>query len=352
MGFAPPRCPNRSCEHHEQPKTGFFVRRGSYQPRCRTEPVPRFCCRGCGKGFSRQTFRHDYRDRRPACNGPLFDLLCSGVGFRQAGRLLQLDVHSVQGKARKMARTCGPLHENLGARLPEGRSYVLDEEETFEGASIRPLTMPVLIEQDSWFVVGTAVGPIRRLARRGTRRRRLQDRAEQEHGRRPDRSAACVRAVLEQLRQRLPAGPLLLRSDQKASYCRLLRSVFGDRAQHVRISGRLQRGTHNPLFPINTTLAMTRDNMGRLRRRSWLVTKQAACLQLHLHLFTVYRNYVRRRFNRDARSETPACHLKLLPRQMHTDEVLAWRQDWGPLSIHPLSHDAAHTVAQPFPLAA
>ena len=97
------------------------------------------------------------------------------------------------------------------------------------------------------------------------------------------------------------------------------------------------RATHNPLFPINTTLAMTRDNCGRLRRRSWLVSKRADRLQEHLAIFTAYRNYVRRRFNRDASHQCPAWFLRLLPRALAPPEVLAWRQDWGERSIHPTS---------------
>jgi len=63
-----------------------------------------------------------------------------------------------------------------------------------------------------------------------------------------------------------------------------------------------------------------------------------------------YRNYVRRRFNRDAVHETPARHLELVPRQLRGGEVLAWRQDWGKRSIHPLSYQADRTVAERIPL--
>ena len=339
MPFVPPRCPHPECAFHRDPPPKFFVRRGCYRTRCRREPVPRFRCRGCGKGFSRQTFRHDYRDHRPECNQRLFELLTSGVGLRQSGRVLRLDVHAVQKKARKIGRTCGALHRTLCRSLPTGRTYVLDEEETYEGASIRPLTMPVLIERESWFVVATDVGPIRRLAPRGTRRRRRQEVHERRHGKRPDHSAVCVRHVLERLRELTPEGPVFLSSDLKASYERIARRVFGARLVHERTPSVLVRASFNPLFPINTTLAMTRDNCGRLRRRSWLVSKKGQYLQLQMNVFTVYRNYVRRRFNRDKPHETPAVKLRLLPRQLAIAEVLAWRQDL-PESIHPTIAEA------------
>lgn len=307
--------------------------------------MPRFFCRFCRRTFSSQTFRHDYRDHRPDVNARLFQLLCSGVGFRQAGRNLGLDASSLQRKARKIGRTCKSLHDHLSVRLPAGRCWLLDEEETYEGASIRPLTMPVLIEKETWFIVATAVGSIRRLAPLGTARRLRQDR-EERHQVRPDQSAACVRAVLSALADKVTEGPVLLRTDKKSSYATIAAALFGDRLRHEAIAGSLVRDTHNPLFAINTTLAMSRDNCGRLRRRSWLVTKVGRWLQNHMWIFIVYRNYVRRRFNRDEEVETPAKILALLPRNLVIDEVLRWRQDWSEHSIHPLSFRGDRTVLQ------
>lgn len=348
MLFVPPRCPNTLCDQHLRPTPRFFWRRGYYHPACRRERVPRFRCRSCRRGFSRQTFRQDYCDRRPATNVVLFMLLASGVGLRQAGRFLQMNPRSVQDKKLKMTRMLALLHDNLSPTLTKGSCFVLDEEETYEGASIRPLTMPVIIEKQTWFVVATAVGSIRRLAPLGSARRARQD-WEERHGPRPDQSSACVRKVLQELARKVPARTILLRTDQKQSYATIAREVFRERLVHETTAGSLLRNTSNPLFPINVTLAMTRDNCGRLRRRSWLVTKKAERLQNHLAIFTVYRNYVRRRFNRDKEAQTPAVLLGLLPRNLDREEVLAWRQDWGDISIHPMSSNGLHTVREAVP---
>ncbi len=345
--FHPPRCPNVSCAHHSEPKGRFYVRRGRYHPACRPEPVPRFVCKGCGKSFSRQTFRHDYRDQKPQWNGLVYKLLCSGVGLRQIGRDTEMDVHSVQNKLRKLGFTAAGLQRNLCQRLPEGRTYALDEEETYEGASIRPLTVPVLIDAEHWFVVGTAVGSIRRLARVGSVRRRAQEADEAAHGRRPDQSRAVTESVLRHLQRLAPAGNLVLRTDEKSTYRALARQIFGARLRHETTPSRRRRDTHNPLFAINTTLAMLRDNLGRLRRRSWLVTKVASRLDGHLAVFQVYRNFIRRRFNYDREVDTPARLLGLVPRNLRVGEVVAWRQDWGDLSIHPMSTSGSRTVREP-----
>ena len=53
--------------------------------------------------------------------------------------------------------------------------------------------------------------------------------------------------------------------------------------------------------------------------------------QLHV----AYRNYVRRRFNRDRKS--PAQMLGFVDRRMTAWQLVSWRQDWGQNSIHPLA---------------
>lgn len=345
MQLIPPRCPNRACVQHATPTPRFFVRHGYYKPRCRRRPVPRFRCRTCRRTFSRQTFRHDYRDRRPECNVRVFEELASGLGLRQVAKLLAINIHAVQRKFRKIARTCRWLHRNVCVQLPPNRTYVLDEEETYEQASIRPLTVPLLIDKDSYLVVASAVGPIRRLAAVGTARRRRQDRAEALTGPRRDRSRRCVAAVLRSLHRRVPAGRVQLRTDKKSSYAELAQQIFGPSLAHATTAGSLARTTFNDLFSINLTIAMSRDNCGRLRRQSWLVTKKRRCLQFQLHIFTAYRNYVRQRTNNDAAHESSAYFVGLMPRALQVRELLRWRQDWGPRSIHPLSRSAMRTVA-------
>lgn len=344
MSFQPPRCPYVGCPQHLHPSPRFWFRHGHYQPQCRRRPVPRFRCRSCRRTFSRQTFRHDYRDRRPHCNEPLLWELVNSTGLRQAARRLGLGVGSVQRKFRKLARTCGRLHRNLCATLGPGRTFLLDEEESYEKSSIRPLTVPMVIDRDTSLVVATMAGPIRRLAKEGTARRRRQELEEARRGVRRDRSRVCVRATLRTLKARIGDGQLTLLTDEKASYRTLVQEIFGPSCEHLTTSSLRPRNEFNPLFPINLTIAMTRDNCGRLRRNSWLVTERRRCLQAHLHVFTTYRNYVRPRTNDDEPGNTPAVLLGLLPRRLHMRELVAWRQDWGPRSIHPTSRSARRTT--------
>ena len=347
MVFTPPFCPFQACPNHLQPTRRFFIFYGYFDPRGRTKREQRFRCKACRHTFSEPTFRLDGGDRRPEVNPKLFQALTSGVGYRQSARNLVMGVSALQRKARKLARHAGFLHENLSSQLPAGRVYQLDEEETYEHSSIRTLTMPVLIEREHWFVVTTEVGSSRRLAAKGTERRAWQDREELLNGPRPDQSRECVLTVMQDLDRRIAGSDLVLETDQKSSYATIANEVFGKRVVHMTTSSRQARTTCNPLLPINTTLAMTRDNLGRLRRQSWLVTKKGEFLRSHMNLFLAYRNYVRTRFNRDKEGDSPAVRLQLVSRNLTFPAALGWRQDWGQLSIHPLSLDGSRRVSVP-----
>ena len=144
--FTPPRCPHAACVAHVDPDhwpgKPFFTRFGFYHARCRSKPVPRFRCRGCRRTFSRQTFRADYWDRKPHLNTRVFELLASGLGLRQTGRLTGLTKRNTELKARKIATHLRHLHLSLHGSFAEGASFQMDELETYETErAIRPLTM-------------------------------------------------------------------------------------------------------------------------------------------------------------------------------------------------------------------
>jgi hypothetical protein len=299
--------------------------------------VPRFLCKGCRRTFSRQTFRVDYRDRRPECNVLLLTFLFSGVGLRQCGRNLDLSVHAVQRKFRKLARHLRLLNRNLLTRLPGDRTFLFDEMESYEGSRIQPLTIPVLIDRESWLLIDTRAAPIRRSARRGSRAHRRLVEHEMAHGRRKDGGRECVRRSFGRLQRLLGGQRAVLLTDEKGCYATQCRRRFGQQVVHERWSGAAPRTMFNPLQPINTTDAMLRDNNGRLRRRSWLVSKKRRCLELQLALFQAYRNWTRPRFNRDRRGTTAGVSFGAIGRQLSVGELVAWRQDWRQRSIHPAS---------------
>jgi len=343
--FEPPRCPYESCFNHDDPAPDFYEHHGSYKPLCRPRRVPRFRCKRCRRTFSRQTFRADYRDHKPHLNAPLVELLCAGVGFRKAGRLLRLSRRCTELKSRKIARHARGLDRNLRRAATEARPdpktlrLHFDEFESYEGRrNTRPVSIAVAIESESRFLLAARAAPIRPRGKMTDQRRAAIAKDEEVYGKRPNRSIAATRAAFRLARDVSPTSErVVLQTDEKTTYQALARAVFGpDRLEHRQTPSVAPRNTSNPLFPINHTEACLRDWIGRLRRESWLVSKRRWFLNWHLRLYAAWHNWVRPRFNYD--SQSPAQRLGFVRRKLRTTELTGWRQDWEGRSPHPMGN--------------
>jgi hypothetical protein len=225
-------------------------------------------------------------------------------------------------------------------------SYHFDELETYESQrNTRPLSVPVLVESKSRYIIWAESATIRPRGKMTEQRLDAIARATARYGVRKDRSIRGIRRTFARGAWiARDASSIHLNTDEKSSYPGLGAKAFGrQRLEHRRTNSKLVRATWNPLFPINHEEAMLRDLMGRMRRESWLVSKKRRYLDLGLQVHMAYRNLVRRRFNRD--QESPAQLLGFAPRRLTPSELLSWRQDQGERSIHPLSRSATRAPA-------
>lgn len=344
--FKPSFCPHYTCSQHLAPEPDFYVRFGSYRAKCRSHRIPRFRCRTCRRTFSRQTFRVDFRDHKPHLNAPLFEMAASGVGIRQCSRNLGLSQRCTELKLRKIGRHLRRLNLNLQGSLDRTARLHFDELETYEGQrNTRPLTVPVLIDTETRFIIWAESAPIRPSGKMTNKRLKAIQAAEKRHGTRRDQSRRSVRRTLQRgadvTRQ---SACVVLETDEKLTYPGVAKRAFKkQRLVHFKTNSRILRATWNPLFAINNEEAIMRDLMGRLRRGSWLVSKKRRYLDIALHVHIAYRNLVRKRFNRD--KESPAQLLGFLPRRLQPTEALSWRQEWKGRSPHPLSSSGASVEA-------
>jgi len=339
--FRPLCCPYRGCPQNLKPVRDFYTRAGFYHPKCRAHAVPRFRCRSCERTFSRQTFRVDYRDHKPHLNAAVFKEIATGMGLRQAARKVGLSYRGTQQKFRKLGRHLRRLNLNLRGQLPAEALLHFDEFETYEGQrNTRPLSIPLLIETKTRFIIWAEAAPIRPRGKMTKKRLKTIAKSEIRHGIRRDTSKRSVKRTLIRGAEMLQNGATVtLKTDEKSSYPHLAKQILGvGRLTHLRTNSKEPRMTFNPLFPINHEEAVARDLMGRLRRQSWLVTKKRRFLDLALQIHMAYRNLVEPRFNYDTQS--PAQLLGFLTRRLKLDEALSWRQDWQSQSIHPLSPSA------------
>jgi len=146
------------------------------------------------------------------------------------------------------------------------------------------------------------------------------------HPRRANESRKAVSNSLEKLRELLADDALLhLQTDRKRTYRALARKIFPERiAVHVRESSKAARTYGNVLFPINHTLAMMRDGISRLVRRSWGVSKDRNRLEDHMAIWMAYRNYSRG-ITVKASKITPAMALGISQRPFSAKDIFSAR---------------------------
>lgn len=91
---SPLRCPSSECPSASGAPPRAFVRKGTFC-RARDVRVARFRCRACGRGFSEQTLRADYRQKMPELGELVAALTAAGRGTRVIAQLLGVNRKTV-----------------------------------------------------------------------------------------------------------------------------------------------------------------------------------------------------------------------------------------------------------------
>lgn len=338
--FQPPHCPNHRCPSETSQRPFRHRRCGYYKRKCDGRRIPRFQCLTCFRGFSSQTFRGNYRYRLPTLHHQLIGHLVSKVTRRQAARLLEVNRKTVE---RRFTRLSQIAHDFHFSRLISKRNrggvrgcFQLDELETFEhNRRIKPVTLAVTMERHSYFVLGAYAGSMASRGRLNVRYQKRKFEIEAVEGKRRSQSRQVIRTSFQQLNKYLaPEASVFLQSDRKKTYPVEFQRAFPDRLlRHEVTSSKALRSYENPLFPINHTLAMMRDGLSCLVRRSWAAPKKKSGLVRHCWIWIAWRNYVRGVTNRT--KTTPAQALGVNARAVKIKDIYKWR--W------PLREQPKHT---------
>ena len=329
MTFRPPHCPQDGCPARDNRALFRWRRAGRYRRKCDGLVVPRFLCRNCGTRFSRQTFRFNYRWWKPEVHLQLFWEFIGKSSMRQSARRFGVSRDTVARRLRAMGEHCRKWHQ-LRLRHAAGTlepRFVFDELETFEtDRRVRPVTVPVLIQNSTLFVVHAETAPLPPRGRLDPVRQQRKERDERLYGKRRSGSRAACERTLKKIAWLMdPEEYLDLVTDRKSSYRRLRREHLNERfASHVMEYSKSARNRSNPLFPINHTLAMMRDGLSRLVRRSWCHAKKREWLEYQIWVWIVYRNYIREITNKDKRN-TPAMAAGVYWWRLRAQDVFRWR---------------------------
>lgn len=267
-------------------KKGFYPRKTSETGRSQ-----RLFCKSCRRYFSMFAGDLDERQKRPELHARIYSLLISGVSQRRIALLCGTTQVTVNRKLLRLSRFSKEAHK---ARLEGMRSSVktamFDEMETFEHSKCKPVAIAVAVEEGSRLILAAEAAsmPAKGLLAKISRRR---------YGKRIDGRRKALVAALS-LISSVRSRELIVKSDECPRYPRLVKDylpqsehrTFKGRRGCVVGQGELKAGGRDPLFSLNHTCAMIRDNLKCMARRTWCTSKRIDRLQCRLDLYVCAHN--------------------------------------------------------------
>ena len=271
------------CKSNQIKKNGFFSRVVDGRK------VQRFKCKSCSKNFSDQTFRLDYRHRKPHINQEIFLYLSSGVSQRRLAINLSVNKKTVDIRIDRFGEFC---KNHMKAEF-EGQKLDLvqfDEMESWIHTKLKPVTMPIFVEPVKRKIISLDVGDI---AAKG----KLASISVEKYGKRKCERSTVLYNTLEEVKP-ICEKDLYLVTDRSPHYPTKIKNVFPE-STHIKTKGRrgcvvgqgeLKRAGFDPIFSLNHTYAMIRYNLKRLARRTWTTSKRKSKLKSMLYICACYHN--------------------------------------------------------------
>ena len=272
------------CQSTQYKKKGFYSKQSS-----RAQRVQRYKCHSCKRSYSAQTGRLTYCDKKPHLNQIIFRMVCSGISFRRIALNLGVARVTVDRKICKLARFARAQNKDFIDKKFQANP-IFDEMETFEHSKCKPLSIAIAVDDNTREILGIQVSTM-------PAKGKLAAIARKKYGYRPDLRGHGLRRLMETIRTVDPYPPVI-KSDLAPRYPKYVRDYFPDtlhkttkgRRGCVVGQGELKAGGFDPIFTLNHTCAMVRDNIKRMSRRTWCTTKSPSVLQDLMDLYMVFHN--------------------------------------------------------------
>jgi transposase-like protein len=284
-------CPTPSCRSRTHVHSNSISLNGTYFRKRDERNVSMYFCRQCGKHFSEATSEAIYRQKRPDINKPVRNLLMSGTSERRTAKLLGVNRKTVAKRVIFLGIEAQKAHLRDLTATPHARYIHTDEMETFEHTKCKPLSIPVVVEATSRRILAVEVavmpakGPLAKISRA-------------RYGFRRDDRIGVMEQMLRDIAPFLTPG-VHIRSDKCPRYPGIIRKTLPGAKHQAFLSrrgcvvgyGELKATGHDPLFSLNHTAAMLRDNIKRLARKTWCTTKRLERLRYLLWIYVDFHNH-------------------------------------------------------------
>ena len=266
-------------------KRGFFIRESD------NKRIQKYYCKTCSKHFSEQTLSYDYRLRKRYINQRTFRLLCKGMSQRATALLLGVKQKAIALRIKRFARVARIFLAKTREE-EDFKEIFFDEMETFEHSKCKPITIPLAVNPTNRKILSVCAGKI-------PAKGHLVEIAMKKYGHRECQRQEKLTEMLSMI-QKSGKKEILFTTDQSPFYPKLIQELF-PKSTHNTYKGRrgcvvgqgeLKAGGHDPLFALNHTCAMIRDNLKRMARRTWCTTKKIPMLENMLYVYAMFHNLV------------------------------------------------------------
>ena len=336
--FRPPFCPRKDCPDHLFLGRGYRAKRdGYYRRKCDPQRrVPRFVCRTCGGGFSRQTFATTRYMKRPELLVPVAGMLVACAAHRQIARHLDCAPSTVTQISVRLGNHAQRFHEQAMTQLREiDEAVVFDHFETFVRSQKERLGIATAVGHRSWFVYGLEGARYPGTSKRSQRKRALKSPPKRTT---PGAITESTRKSLCFLLRKVP-NSLELISDDNPTYRAAIRDidrtlrgrspirhrVFAnpDRSPHGNRSLAIARD--RAMFPVDLLHKLLRHSQSHHRRETIAFGRKTANVMGRTALFALWRNFIKRVSERRPAPITPAMRVGLTSKPWTWRDVMAER---------------------------
>lgn len=281
-------CPEIHCKSDKIIKNGHYYRAND------ARKVQRFKCRCCGKQFSSSTGTLEFGQKKRRVNFLLLKLFAAKVTQRRAARIAGVNKVTVARKFDYWAKRSAIKNERFRKKLEYSKALHIqfDDLITKEKTKLKPLSVTVVSDADRRFILSAIPCQIASFGH-------LAKISKRKYGPRKSYHRENLNNVFKQI-QPIVSERAVIDSDEHVNYEPIVRRYFpeADYRQFesergcIAGQGELKRTRFDPLYSVNHSLAMMRDGISTMVRRTWCTTQDPQRLKGHLEIFMYYYNQI------------------------------------------------------------
>lgn len=281
-------CPETLC------KSSKILKNGRFKRGCDSRYIQRYLCKDCGKSFSSATGTLEFGQKKRRVNQLILKLLCSKVTQKRSALIAGVNKVTVARKFDYWSKKAALENEKFRKKLAKSQANHIqfDDLITKEKSKLKPLSVSVACDKDRRFIISAKVAQIPAFGH-------LAVISKKKYGYRKSHHLDGLNELFKDLKP-VVCSFAEIDSDEHKNYEKFVKSYFPNshynqyKSQKSCVAGQgeLKQRGYDPIYSINHSLAMLRDGIATLVRRTWATTQDPKKLQGHLEMFIYFYNQI------------------------------------------------------------